>query len=180
MGRSNLWSVSRRSSPLDVNRLLFYPSMLPMGAGNNSYIIADVSHSCTFGNSIGHSVAAYICATFTFLRSQPTIQKFITASLLFLSLVSFLPKAYFHEALANHKDGVNCPHNGEQTPCVHTQGYNCSFTDLVVTSPYEPAAINVCLVKPLLYSSFNNCFYTPLLSQTFFSAESRGPPAFAA
>lgn len=55
--------------------------------------------------------------------------------MLLVFAISVMPKTYFHELLAGHKDG-GCVHPPTKAPCAHQQAFNCHFDDLVVTAPF--------------------------------------------
>ncbi|HWJ25628.1 MAG TPA: hypothetical protein VNS32_03740 [Flavisolibacter sp.] len=109
------------------------------------------------------------------LRKNNTIRKLLAIILLMLFAISAVPKAYFHDLIADHKDVSFCS-EVHKTPCAHKQGYNCHFDDLVVHQPFllpddQPVArlrVFSSLDLPQLYTSSTQAF--------FFHTESRGPP----
>jgi hypothetical protein len=95
--------------------------------------------------------------------------------MLLLFAISIVPKAYFHDLIADHKDVSFCS-EAHKTPCAHKQGYNCHFDDLVVHQPFlfpekqSPLPLTV-YFKPDLTQ-----FYQSSQQAFFFHIESRGPP----
>jgi hypothetical protein len=114
------------------------------------------------------------------LTKQSTIQKILASLLLVLFTISFLPKSYFHDVIANHTDAASCGRSSEKLSCIHEKGFHCSFNDLVAAAPYVPfnAAFN--LVQPFIHAAYTGCHCTIILQQQFFGTESRGPPALVA
>jgi hypothetical protein len=111
------------------------------------------------------------------LNEKPTIQKIFFSLLLVVFTISFIPKAYFHEVLADHKDFVSCEHPGAKAACIHQQGFRCDVNDLVVTTPYVLSANGINFVHP----PFGVILVTPLFSfvaqHHFLGTDSRGPPS---
>ncbi|HEX8314205.1 MAG TPA: hypothetical protein VF609_04400 [Flavisolibacter sp.] len=98
--------------------------------------------------------------------------------LVFLT-ISFIPRNYFHDVIADHRDTVTCDHPVQEGPCVHQKGFNCSFTDLVVTTPYVSNITVFHCVQPVHHAT-GTCGYLPLvLPQLHLHTESRGPPSIA-
>ena len=71
------------------------------------------------------------------MRQQNTIQKIYSVFLLIIFSLSVLPKIYFHDVIANHKDTVSvCDHPENLKACLHQSTYKCDVDDLVVKAPY--------------------------------------------
>ena len=96
--------------------------------------------------------------------------------LLVLFTVSFIPKKFFHDVMASHTDAVGCEHRNKEQACIHQQGFNCAFNDLVVTAPYVSVSTPVPFVQQQELPVFVNSFVGFFLQQFFFGTESRGPP----
>jgi hypothetical protein len=111
------------------------------------------------------------------LRRKHSIQKLISAVLLLLFVISITPKNYLHDLIARHSDDVVCKNTVGRTTCLHQQGYNCNFNNLVVAAPYlfqldeSPAAASV------PFAVFRATKYTSHLQHFLLHKESRGPPA---
>jgi hypothetical protein len=87
-----------------------------------------------------------------------------------------MPKALIHDIFAHHKDSISCTHGPVSTNCMHTQGTNCHFDDLVVTSPffYEKCDIRLALYKE--YTPSYSSYYTNFTQNLFSSEAGRSPP----
>ncbi|HJW16719.1 MAG TPA: hypothetical protein VJ499_06355 [Flavisolibacter sp.] len=110
------------------------------------------------------------------MNKRTTIRKPVAILLLFVFMVSAMPKAFFHDLVAQHKDTISCTHGPVKTNCMHIQGTNCHFDELVVTIPflYEKyeTAVNPYQVCKRSYQSYDSHFVeSPFLSQA-----GRSPP----
>jgi hypothetical protein len=74
------------------------------------------------------------------LNKQTIIRKSLACVLLLLFVMSSLPKAYFHDLVADHVDMASCDQKHSQA-VLHKQSVNCHFDDLVVTIPFVSPAI---------------------------------------
>ena len=132
--------------------------------------VLDIDPCCVICTLISNS-----SATFAQLKQCPVIQKFIAALLALVFLISIVPKTYFHDLIAHHKDISNCK-QVHHKPILHQQGFNCHFDDLVVTLPFVLSApfsyhqIEIFPEKQKQYFTIH--FY----SQHHFFSELRGPP----
>jgi hypothetical protein len=89
--------------------------------------------------------------------------------------ISIAPKVFFHDALANHRDKLTCQHPGNNY-CLHQQGFNCHFDDLVVTAPYLHQQ-NTSIDFTAHYSSVESASYYELQLQHHIQQNvTRGPP----
>jgi hypothetical protein len=111
------------------------------------------------------------------LREKPTIQKLFASLLVAVFTISFVPKSFFHDLLANHQDVISCEHPGKEATCVHPKGFNCSFDDLVVSTPYVVDTTGFSIGKPDYYISYTSLERKLVLQQYFLGTESRGPPS---
>ena len=97
--------------------------------------------------------------------------------LLVVFCISILPKAYFHEVLADHKDIPTCtlPH---KSSAIHAKGFACHFDDLVVNAPFVDAVVAIEMpVTPCgRLQSFAGAFH--LISESPSWKTNRGPPSF--
>ncbi|HVF80603.1 MAG TPA: hypothetical protein VM884_01645 [Flavisolibacter sp.] len=109
------------------------------------------------------------------MTQKPTIQKTLASLLLVFFSISFIPKSFFHDAMADHTDAATCNYSAEKL-CVHQKGFSCSFNELVVTSPYDLLIATFSLVQPYIYAANTGRYYSLRLQQQFFATESRGPP----
>lgn len=110
------------------------------------------------------------------LRYHRSIQKFLAALLLSVVCLGMAPKAWFHELVAGHKDGIICEQS-HNTAVLHQQGFNCHFDDLVVASPFLMAMQYESACTAEFGERIFSCSFCTS-SQTFFqSKEGRGPPA---
>lgn len=108
---------------------------------------------------------------------QRIIQKASVFLLLIIFLISTTPKAFIHNAIADHRDyDFGCNHKTHTSPCLTAAGFNCHFVNLVVDVPYLYTA------QPL-FTSINSSFllledhtYYSIFQSGFFSKEGRGPP----
>src|SRR6478672_2477555 len=103
------------------------------------------------------------------------VKKVINICLLLIFFISMMPRAYFHDVLAHHKDGQRCTLSHKST-AVHTRGFDCHFDDLVVSAPFTPTS-----EQPVQFIFFTHESYavSPVafpLSLTCSGTENRGPP----
>ncbi|HZH66278.1 MAG TPA: hypothetical protein VEY10_15400 [Flavisolibacter sp.] len=113
------------------------------------------------------------------MTQRPTIQKILASLLLVLFTISFIPKSFFHDAIANHTDEGTCNFSAEKL-CIHQKGFSCSFNDLVVSSPYVAFSSVFNLVEQLIPAPHASRHKNFALELRFLGTESRGPPLSAA
>jgi hypothetical protein len=89
--------------------------------------------------------------------------------------ISILPKTYFHNWIANHKDGSDCI-QVHKTPVIHHQSINCHFDDLVVTASYVLQSEQYIPLPHIHISTHKVAFYVANSQVAFLHKESRGPP----
>lgn len=111
------------------------------------------------------------------MREKPTIQKILAFLLLVFLTVSFIPKTYFHDVIADHRDTVACDHPVQQGPCVHQKGFNCSFTDLVVTAPYVSSLAGFACLQLIHHPNYTSSDLPLVVQHFYLHTESRGPPS---
>jgi hypothetical protein len=111
------------------------------------------------------------------LKHHSTIRRFISFFLLIVLAISVVPKAYFHDVIANHTDTVQVCTDNTRSVHLHQNGMNCHFDQLVVTSLYHfsPDPINEASALP--FNSYHSnpgpvFFFQPLTTR-----DSRGPPS---
>jgi hypothetical protein len=113
------------------------------------------------------------------LKKQTIIRKALASILLLLFVMSSLPKAYFHDLVADHVDMASCDQKHSQA-VLHKQSINCHFDDLVVTSPFvSPAVQNFDVAN----SVFGKKAAVAIASYHYSFVqhkENRGPPAIPA
>jgi hypothetical protein len=111
------------------------------------------------------------------LVRSSTIRKVISFFLLILVAISVVPKAYFHDAIADHRDSVEICGDNSKAAHLHQNGINCHFDQLVVTSLYHFSVDRVtepCTVRFNRYHQKPEPFY---YLQPSITRESRGPPS---
>jgi hypothetical protein len=107
------------------------------------------------------------------------IRDFFSATLLAVCFLSFLPKSLFHDVVATHVDAESCSHPLKKKDCIHAQGFNCGFTDLVVNSPYDHPVHEFLIAAPHFFTGFISTYSSAFLHNAFLATESRGPPVAA-
>jgi len=111
----------------------------------------------------------------TYLRQNSTIQKLITVVLLTVFTLGSAPKAFFHDLVADHKDGTSC-NLSHSVAAIHNQGFNCHFDDLVVSGPFvlqsEPSTELFTIFFEKKLSAFSFSYFDAFLQHK----ENRGPP----
>ena len=100
---------------------------------------------------------------------------------LFVFTISILPKSYFHDILAGHTDTlIHCELQEEKKECIHPEGFNCRFDDLVVTAQYVPVQASFSLEHPAVYPSITTTYTSYILQEHYAYAVNRGPPSIVA
>ena len=115
------------------------------------------------------------------LNKQKTIQKIYSFFLLLVFSLSSLPKIYFHDVIANHKDVVShCDHPQKVKACLHQATYNCHVEDLVVNATYLifTNLPQICLTGLFVDYQASYRFFSP--RNELLNKESRGPPSMLA
>ena len=110
------------------------------------------------------------------LNSIHSIQKRIALFLLVVFALSATPKAFFHDVLAKHSDGIVCTETDKSSPHFHHPAFHCSFDDLVVTSPFVSLSIDEAPEHAAVYAVAATGFTAFIPSSPFLHKESRGPP----
>jgi hypothetical protein len=119
---------------------------------------------------------AYFC--FRILKQNPTIRRLISFFLLLVFLVTAVPKAYFHDLVADHKDTITtCNHGNHSSACIHESAINCHFDQLVVSSFFFFAHKPFIATPPAIQDCPFAGIPTVHLVSVFYITESRGPPA---
>ncbi|MEO6068937.1 MAG: hypothetical protein ABIN57_02125 [Chitinophagaceae bacterium] len=109
------------------------------------------------------------------MKKIETIQKRIAFLLLIIFTISIAPRVYFHDALAHHKDASPC-HHVANSYCLHQQGFNCHFDDLVVSSPFLQYGELTYLIDNSFFPQ-EVALFSPLTVQQYLQhPENRGPP----
>ena len=110
------------------------------------------------------------------LKDKPVKKNILALALLFVLAVSVVPKTYFHDLIADHKDVLACDHSCRTSSHLHHQGFNCHFDDLVVTAPYVFQPFEILFSIDNLYQELNSAYTSSLLHYGVFYKETRGPP----
>lgn len=91
-----------------------------------------------------------------------------------------MPRQFFHEALASHRDTVtNCNHAQKEMGCIHQVNYNCHYDNLVVNTAYESATF---AAPVLIIAKLPNRYIfhiSPGASPLPGNKVNKGPPAIA-
>jgi hypothetical protein len=111
------------------------------------------------------------------LKQQSVIQKWVAFLLLVVFAISVTPKAYFHEVIARHKDVSVCTHPPQAAHCIHKQGFNCHFDDLVVTAPFLLEKNNYSFDIIARYSNTSAVYKASFLACSLLQKKGRAPPA---
>jgi hypothetical protein len=93
-------------------------------------------------------------------------------------MISAAPEAYFHDAVADHKDQpVSCGHKDLNAPCVHESHMDCDFDQLVGSAFFQFESLVSTEVSPAILSNVYT-FYPELpVKHRHSSVDGRGPPA---
>lgn len=111
------------------------------------------------------------------MKQQTFIQKIIAFVLLVVFAVSITPKAYFHDAIAHHKDVVSCHHPEPGSSCVHSQPFNCHFDDLVVRAPFFIENDEFTIILLTRYVDKQDAYQLSWSQSSASQKANRGPPA---
>lgn len=111
------------------------------------------------------------------LKKIKTIQNLIAVCLLVLFTAGNIPKIYFHDVIANHRDAIiTCDHLLKVKTCIHQKVLNCQAEEPVLKTPY----LNVSVVNSSLilfcYQDFHQVYFSSAIQFCFIHKESRGPP----
>jgi hypothetical protein len=114
------------------------------------------------------------------LFHSETIKKFIPVLFLLIFALGNMPRQYFHEELASHRDSVTaCNHAQNAMGCFHQVNFNCHYDNLVVNTVYEAESFNV-PVYPVVHSiKYYTLFISPGNPPHPGNKENKGPPALA-
>ena len=105
-----------------------------------------------------------------------SIKKIFAFLLLLLFTVSIGPRAYFHDLVADHRDGTGCVENHKNV-VFHNEEIECHFDDLVVSSPYIFQSEGLPDL-PSIFLSPVDCAVRSAQFRIFLkNKESRGPPS---
>ena len=86
------------------------------------------------------------------------------------------PKAFLHEAFANHTDQSEaCNHPAKV--CIHQGGYDCHFNNLVVNTEYCGAPVIQYALLQRVYPETILPVYQAYYFAAVFTRDPRGPPA---
>jgi hypothetical protein len=111
------------------------------------------------------------------LKQQSVIQKWVASLLLVVFAISITPKTYFHEVIARHKDVSVCTHPPQAAHCIHKQGFNCPFDDLVVTAPFLLEKDNYSFDIIARYPNKSAVYKESFLAYALLQKNGRAPPA---
>jgi hypothetical protein len=110
------------------------------------------------------------------LKQKKAIEKIVASFLLLLFTISIVPKIYFHNLIADHKDFSTCD-EVHKTPVLHVQGYNCHFDDLVVSASYLFQKEEPGLLINIVFEQKQPAFSSACLPSFSQHKENRGPPS---
>lgn len=110
------------------------------------------------------------------LKRKLIIQKFLAFLLLLVFSISIAPKNYFHTIIADHKDVSYCNDAHKSTNCVHQQGVNCHFDELVVTVPYLFQPQQIAFLPHRFYIEISSAYISSFLQYNAIAKENKGPP----
>jgi hypothetical protein len=116
------------------------------------------------------------CTILIELKNKPVKKNSLALALLFVFAVSVVPKTYFHDLIADHKDILTCDHSCGTSSHLHPQRFNCHFDDLVVTAPYVFQSCEILFSVNNLHE-LNSAYPPSLLKYEIFYKETRGPPS---
>jgi hypothetical protein len=111
------------------------------------------------------------------LMQHSTIRRVISFFLLIVLAISVVPKAYFHDVIANHTDTVQVCSDNTRSVHLHQNGINCHFDQLVVTSLYHYSVDPIAEAYISRFISFHSGPEPIYFLQPSFARESRGPPS---
>jgi hypothetical protein len=111
------------------------------------------------------------------LKQQSVIQKWVASLLLVVFAISITPKAYFHEVIARHKDVSVCTHPPQAAHCIHKQGFNCHFDDLVVTAPFLLGKAIDSFDSIARFPNMSSVYKESFLACSLLQKKGRAPPA---
>jgi hypothetical protein len=91
-----------------------------------------------------------------------------------------MPRQFFHEALACHRDTVtNCNHSQKASGCFHQVNYNCHFDNLVINSVYFAVSFSTPQLVKEFTAEYYSRFNTPGNPPYPGNKENKGPPVVA-
>jgi len=91
-----------------------------------------------------------------------------------------MPRQFFHETLASHRDSVtSCNHAQKAMGCIHQVNFNCHYDNLVVNTVYEADVNYPPAQTATLPSDYYTFFNSPGTSLHPGNKENKGPPAFS-
>lgn len=91
-----------------------------------------------------------------------------------------MPRQFFHEALASHRDTItNCNHAQKAMGCVHQVNYNCHYDNLVVNTVYESATLFAPDIIIVALKNRYTLYITAGASLLPGNKENKGPPSIA-
>jgi hypothetical protein len=91
-------------------------------------------------------------------------------------MVSAMPKAFIHDLVAQHKDTISCTHGPVKTNCMHIQGINCHFDELVVTIPFIYEKCETVVIPYQGHIRSYHSFQSSFIETPFLSDAGRSPP----
>jgi hypothetical protein len=112
-----------------------------------------------------------------FIQSIKKIPAFL---LILVFTLGNMPRQFFHEVLASHRDSVtSCNHAQKTMGCIHQVNFNCHYDNLVVNTAYEAESFSVpdCIV--VHSSNYSNIFNSPGNPLHPGTKENKGPPALS-
>jgi hypothetical protein len=123
-----------------------------------------------------HFAARLSLQHYSDLKQNLFIQRTIAFFLLIVFTISMAPKTYFHGLLAGHKDISYCSEVHKASSCLHQQGIQCHFDDLVVSSAYTLQFNPIVFTPEVIYTSFFGLYKRNILRETATVKNVRGSP----
>lgn len=91
-----------------------------------------------------------------------------------------MPRQFFHETLASHRDSVtSCNHAQKAMGCIHQVNFNCHYDNLVVNTAYEAEVLFTPAHAPASTSDYYIFFPSPGTSPHPDNKDNKSPPALA-
>lgn len=105
------------------------------------------------------------------------IKKIPALLLILVFTLGNMPRQFFHEALASHRDSfTNCNHAQKKSGCFHQVNYNCHYDNLVVNTVYEADPLYSPVTTAALASDYYSFVLLSRNSPHPGNNENRGPP----
>jgi hypothetical protein len=91
-----------------------------------------------------------------------------------------MPRQFFHETLASHRDTVsNCNHAQKAMGCIHQVNFNCHYDNLVVNTVYDADYLYSITPSKVVANEYYSLFLISRNSTHPGNKENKGPPVNA-